>query len=240
MEGSLLFLTLVPLTTIIAEHLKVVSIQGNQQLLQHIVALQLLGNPVIDLLIPRIARVDVNLGNLEQVVDTLERSLHILLHCLALILLITVNYLRQLTQIQLSTALGATIDTIILVPNLQRWLTILLTLMGMRAVSLNSLSLSTQLALLEVYILQDVYFWVVKNGLKCNAILSSRLPENREETWKNRLKNPQSDDLFIFLKSQKDDIRKYSSLENCYLLDDYIVCTKENHPDLNNYKIETK
>ena len=92
----------------------------------------------------------------------------------------------------------------------------------------------------NLYILQDVYFWVVKNGLKCNAILSSRLPENREETWKNRLKNPQSDDLFIFLKSQKDDIRKYSSLENCYLLDDYIVCTKENHPDLNNYKIETK
>ncbi len=92
----------------------------------------------------------------------------------------------------------------------------------------------------NVYLLRDVHYWSIKNGLKCNSVLSSRLPVNREETMKNRILNPQNEDLFIFFKHQSGEVKKYPSLENCYLLDDYIVCAKENHPDLNKYKLSNK
>ncbi len=85
-----------------------------------------------------------------------------------------------------------------------------------------------------------IYYWGLQNGLKHNQMVYSRFGKNENDFVFDKWINPSDDDLFVFLKSQKDDIKKYSSLENCYLLDDYIVCTKENHSDLNKYKLSNK
>lgn len=90
---------------------------------------------------------------------------------------------------------------------------------------------------LRTFYLKDIFYWGIKNDLRFNCLITSRKAFNEDLILFDHWINPQPEDLFIFFKSQKSDIVNRTRLENCYLLDDFIVCSEDDYPELNEYKI---
>ena len=68
-------------------------------------------------------------------------------------------------------------------------------------------------------------------------MITSRKAYDEDLILSDHWKNPQPEDLFIFLKSQKSDVIHRTRLEHCYILDDFIVCSEDDYPELKEYKM---
>lgn len=83
---------------------------------------------------------------------------------------------------------------------------------------------------------KDVFYWGLKNDLRFNCLISSRKADNEDLIMSDHWINPRPEDLFIFFKGQTSDIINRSTLEHCYVLDDFIVCSTDDYPELKDYK----
>lgn len=90
---------------------------------------------------------------------------------------------------------------------------------------------------MKTFYYKDILYWGIKNSLKFNCLITSRKAYDEDLILSDHWINPQPEDLFIFLKSQKSDVIHRTRLEHCYILDDFIVCSEDDYPELKEYKM---
>jgi hypothetical protein len=89
---------------------------------------------------------------------------------------------------------------------------------------------------IKTYELGDTYYYALKNHLKISSLLQSRPIKSEDSFIEQRRKNNKASDVLLFFKEEEGIINNYPNTENCYVMDNHIICIKEDKTNLKKYK----